>query len=149
MDKLGVMVEHLGVSQCNYYLSLELNKLHTHNIDCTVFHNSWEMMPFSYLFGRHQLIEAWSYDGPLIATNFMLAKLLLTMPGPSKKYFYIWDLEWYTKYPDRYEPLEYVYTHKNIELIARTEHHAKIIENCWKTPSHIIENFDSNKLVQL
>jgi hypothetical protein len=59
----------------------------------------------------------------------------------------VWDLEWnFGQY--NAEEISKIYCHPELLLIARSEEHSKIIEQCWKKPVAIIEDFNYEQLFE-
>jgi hypothetical protein len=85
---------------------------------------SWLVPPFAIL----NATEVFDYAGPVVATDLYTAECLIRAPGPVKKFFYVWDLEWFrTVYP--YERLAAVY--RQLPLIARCAAHGDVIQDAW------------------
>lgn len=78
------------------------------------------------------IYDAWGYDGTLIATNLSTAKVLNKMPGHNRKLFYVYNFEWIHNPTLFYEYMEVV---NNLEVINRTESHAKVFDNNFNKPS--------------
>lgn len=148
--KLGIAVDKLGISQLALVLIDELNKVSKleQYLDIVVFYHRYDVLLKSPFFGMFQEQLMWGFDGPVIATNLNTMHTLLSCPKPTSKYFYIWDLEWMHHQYD-YEFLLSIYCNDQVELIARSEEHAKVIENCWKKPIDILEDFNYEKLTSI
>lgn len=147
-EKLGIIVNNLGPNQLAYYLINTGNKfVNDGEKDLTLFFH--DLMPecANPLFGIMNLAEVYSYNGPVVATNINNASRLLEYPGPSKKVFYVWDLEWLRMPNKQYEQLNDVYG--KIPLIARSKRHYDILSNAWQQPIGIVEDADVNKLYEL
>ena len=85
-----------------------------------------------------------------MATNINTPQMLVKMPRPTKKYFYVWDLDWVYLYQSPpYNVLQSVYQNDDIELIARSERHYDVIARMWKPPQCIMESFDHEKLMEI
>jgi hypothetical protein len=85
-------------------------------------------------------------QGVAIATDLTTAQRLIRVTGPKKKYFYIWNLEWVNMPNINYDIMSSIYNHKDIELIARSESHSKLIEKMWRKPKFIMDDFDVDTL---
>ena len=69
----------------------------------------------------------------------------------TKKFFYIWDLEW-TRGRTRTDFTKNLssYRNENINLIARSKDHALAIQNyCNRKVPYIMEDFDINTLREI
>ena len=151
MDKLGVMVEALGSSQPNLLITRTLNLMATAgDLFCPiVFYSSYGQPPVWPQFTMLQDVEIFGYEGILIANDLSTAQKVVNAPRAKRKLLYMWDLEWQYNPNIKFKDLRGVYLHPELELIASTEEYAKIIEQCWKKPIAIVEEFDHDKLVRL
>ena len=141
MIKLGFAINNLGPSQLSYYLIKELNSLlkKRGDLDIIVFYENIARPYIKPEFALMQMAEAWSYGGTVIATDIAIAEKLLTFPAPTRKAFYIWDLEWLRK-PRMFRELQPTYGH--LELIARSNDHKEAIEGAWnRKVIGVVEDF--------
>jgi hypothetical protein len=148
--KLGFLIKTLGTSQQGLLMTSNLNALLSirHDLEVTVFYEDYDRFPIETKFALMQNRQAWGYKGILISTDIECTHLLATLPGPCKKFFYTWNLEWL------YEPmsLEYcmrAYQDDDIDLIARSRSHSTLLTRLWKEPKHIIEDFDYDELAKI
>lgn len=147
--KLGILTNKVDISQLGVTLTAEVNALViSKGIDVIVFHHDWEIVPAIPHFAFLQEKEVWGFDAPVIATNVFQAEKLIRAPRPTRKYLYVWNLEWLYEDTD-YNIYAHIYQHDNLELIARSVSHAQIIEQCWKKPAFIMDDFDHNVLERI
>ncbi len=135
------------MSQKCFYITKQLNEIVDANYRFSpyLFYKEYAKSIDVNRFCSLQDKEAWSFDAPVIATSLESAQYLINFPCPTKKFFYVWDLDWiFNNYT--YEYLQGLYQHNDLELIARNESHANLIEKCWKKPVDIMDNFDYNIL---
>ena len=146
----GIIIESLGLSQMAFELTTEMNKLDRLDEywDIMVFYHSYDRIIKAPRFAMLQEQELWGYPAPVLATDLLTADRLLNCPRPTKKYFYVWDLEW-TINPYDIDVLASVYMNEDIELVARSKEHAHIIKNCWREPIAIIEGFNYEDIIEL
>jgi len=151
MKQFGVLTKALNNSQAGMMLTHNLNQIVTkcNYIDPIVFYREYYAHLITPMFAMMQDVEAWSFPHPVIATNFENALQLIDQPLPTKKFFYVMDLEWLYMSDSNYDVLKQVYTHKDIHLIARSDNHARILKSCWKEPVATIENFDYREVIKL
>ena len=146
----GVIVDYLGLSQKSIEITKELNKIDKLS-------DYWDVVVFFRSFGRimkppkFALLpeeELWGFNAPVISTDLKTTDSLLKCFSPTKKFFYLFDLEWIS---NRYsiDYLSSIYLNEELELIARSKNHARIIESCWKKPIAIIENFNYEQITEL
>lgn len=147
---LGFIVEKLGTSQLSFCLVRNANKiLENPNNNVTGFKLDYDFFIEYPKFSILEAVNAWTFRGILVSTNIRTTAILNSCILASKKYFYVWDLEWIYKKDIVYSELVKIYQNPTIELIARTDSHAKIIEKCWKKPKIIMENFNYEQLLTL
>ena len=151
MKKISVMVDSLNRSQLSLSLITSFNELSDsrNDLDTIVFYRNPTIAPITPLFSCMSDAEAWGYDGCVIATDLKTAKSLIDVTGPTKKYFYIWDLEWLSKKDFFYDEMFDIYNSEELELIARSKHHSELISRCWKKPSMVMEDFEKQKLLDI
>lgn len=151
MIQFGFLVKNITLSQHGLQLLFSLNKIveENHDISPVLFYETYSTLPYPARFAMIQNREAWLFDGPIITTSIELVQILLKCPKPNPKYFYIWNLDWMHLPPTQLSFLQNIYMNDNLKLIARSEHHARIIENCWQKPVSIIEDFNHNELTKL
>lgn len=146
----GIVVDSLGTSQMAFELTSEINKIDQLSVywDIIIFYHSYDRLLKSPHFAMLQEQELWGFNAPCIATNLSTADRLLNCPRPTKKFLYIWDLEWITNNFD-VNQMASVYMNPDIELVARSKSHAKIITDCWREPVAIIEGFNYEQITEL
>lgn len=150
--KLGIALGNLGASQLSYFLIRNLNKFLSErpDFDPIVFYEEMAKPCLTPAFACMQMVEAWGYDGPVIATSLSTASKLLQFPGPKAKFFYVWDVEWVRFANKPFRPLADVYGASPLKLIARSESHAKLLARCWNKPVEgVVDDFDMTQLFNI
>ena len=153
MIKINFLVEHLGNSQLAYYLILNMNKLVEcrQDVDCIAFYNT--LLPPCILpkFALMQMFEAWNQGGHTIATSIATARKMLNFSGQQTKlYYYVWDLEWTHGNIRKYDMYKDIFLNQNIVIIARSESHAKAIQNCFNREKvYIMDDFNEKQLIEV
>tara|TARA_R110000824_G_scaffold9366_1_gene41885 strand:- start:1238 stop:1693 length:456 start_codon:yes stop_codon:yes gene_type:complete len=148
--KTGIVVGDLGPSQLSYYVIRNCNDELTRNNkdDFVVFVENLSRFAMQPNFGLMSIDEIWSFNGLLIATSISTALQVKKATNNSKKYFYVWDLEW-TR-PHGHDFLYNIEAFKDIDLIARSEEHAKAIKNyCNRDVVGIVEDFNLQELYKV
>ncbi len=150
INKLGVIVQDLTNSQSTFFLINTLNRLNQEdNIDCCIFYETCTLAMIPPLFSIFHMNEMYDFDGTVISTYMLGTKRLIDSPTPRQKFMYIWNLEW-AKIPQfAYNNIKDIYLNDEITLIARSSHHARLIENCFKKPQFIFDNWDKNEVKKL
>ena len=152
MHKLGILVPHLGASHQNYCLLRNVNRLLTQSADTDVilFYENLNIPCVQPMAAMMQIHEAWGFDAPVIATSLSTAEKLIRMPGPTKKIFYTWDLEWLRMPQKLWEQLYSVYAHPSLRLVARGEDHKQILQDAWnKKVDAVIDDFELGPFLNL
>jgi len=150
MKKLGIITQQIANDQKHISIIKSLNTISEkeRGLDCILFYADMGLMQEPNYFALMSIIETLDYDGILIATDIMSGLLLQNCLMAKKKYFYIWDLEWYhTSRTSSF--IQQLYTSDEVELIVRSEDHAKIVERIFKKPKHIIEEFNHEQIEKL
>lgn len=144
-DSIGILVNSLDISQKT--VSIVQSLLKTNNPKIFVFYNEFPDVDINLPCTVLHMKEAWSFKGVLVSTCLYTTKQMLNMYGARKKYFYVWDFEW-TKQQYNYNDIADVYLSDDLQLLARSQDHKKVIDNCWK-PSQVIEDFEYEQLTKL
>lgn len=148
--KIAFLVKAVSMSQEGLLLINECNKLleTNRNIDINIFYEDYDRVPIKPEFSMMQNRYAWGYNGILISTDLHTTEILEHFVGPSKKMFYVWNLEWlYSN--NMFSSYSHLYQSKNIDLIARSEHHSQIISKLWQTPKYIMEDYNHEQLTTI
>jgi len=149
--KAGILVNRIDSSQMGFNIVNSINHISENmvNVDIIVFTRDPSAPPITPLFASMPESEVWGFDGPVISTNLETTSVLLSATGPTKKYFYIWDLEWMRAESFTHKDFSKIYNNENVELIARSKRHQDIIGKCWKYPSHIMNDFNHKDLIRI
>jgi hypothetical protein len=151
-NKFGILVKDLSASQLVYTLVRSVNELvQTHkDLDIIIFYENYVLPCMMPQVVTMQLFEAWGFNAPIIATDLSTVSKLINFPGSATKFFYVYDLEWIRYKNKSFHDFVNVYSHPYIDVIARSQSHAKIIEDCWNIKvQHIMDDFENNKLLEL
>lgn len=126
---IGVILDHLSVSQLNLEFLSGLNKIAEENDNVCVFNKniSPSIIPLKFgVFGLNLMHDV--EDGVIIATDLDSAAILINSQTTARKIFYVWDLEWLHN-PTKNNFLENVEIYRNIELFTRSHSYASAINN--------------------
>ena len=140
-DKLGFIIDSLEPSELNIHLTLA--SLEVHNLDIVLFFEKLGRSATDHLCSHMHIMEAYNFDGPLIATNLHNAYKLIQFPSPKPKFFFLNDMEW-IRFPNKqFNTFETIYRNSELNLIARCEDHRKLMENCWNIKiDYVLPNYD-------
>lgn len=159
IKKFGIM-KNLGFDQLSYSIVNGLNGYYENPkvyakmgdfVDFVVF--SEIAMPTyatSKSFGIYHFSEIFEYNGPIMATDVSGADYLTGIPTVHKKYFYLWDLDWTRQNPKDWESLARVYQNPQLNLVCRSDDHARAVESAWNVKvNRIISEFNMEEIIKL
>ena len=148
--KISAILDNIGPSQCSFYLIKEFNKLSANHMNCcSVFVNRITSPVIKPLFSCPIVAYFMGYDGIAISTTLNEASSILESSNNSKKFLYLWDLEWLYA-PRDYDRVYNILSSPQLSLIARSESHAKIIENfCNRSVRGIVNNWNKDQLIEV
>ena len=152
MKSFNVLVNNLGSSQLSFFVIKQINELPElrPEIDGIVFCENLSSTCLPTNFSVMNICESWFNSGPVIATSFSTAEKMSRFAS-GKKSLYVWDLEWIRNEKNiPYERYKRVYTDESLEIIARSEHHKKAIENAFNIKvNHVIPDFGLTKILEV
>lgn len=152
MIKIGIAVPDLGNNQLAFSLIHKANALmeREFNVDLIAFYCNLVNPILNMSFSSMQLVEAYGYSGLLVATTLNTASNIIAFPGPKKKFFYVWDLEWMRHKTPSFSSLKDIYRNPELNLIARSGEHKRAIEESWnRSVVGIVDDFDMNQLLEV
>jgi hypothetical protein len=151
MMGLGFLIKNFSLGQRDILMVRNLNNLASETADFVpiVFFQEYGKSLLIPNFCLMQSQELWSFDGYTFATDLMAAQALIKCPLAKKRYFYVWDLEWLYLKQYTYRAMANIYCNDELDLIARSDSHAKILANNWKEPCTVIPDFNYHQLVEL
>lgn len=148
--KLGVLLDNIGSSQLAYCFVRNGNRwLANKPTDDIIGFYSNQVMPcLPIQFSIMQMSEAWGYNGNLLATDLLTATKMLRFPSAKSRLFYVWDMEWLRAHTRKsYRGMEQIYRNPALKLLARSEEHKNIIEDCWNTKvTAVVGDFEMEKV---
>lgn len=146
--KLGILMNNLGPTQLAYYAIINNNK--KNDIDCILFYENQAKSCLPMNFATMQIYEAYTYEADIIATSISTAHKMLSFPSAKNKFFYVWDLEWMRIRNKNFNYLSNIYRNDKIHLIARSQSHKNIIEDCWNVKvCAVIDDCNISELVKV
>ena len=142
VTKLGILLNNFCHNQLAYQTLKSVANYYNHNgtADITLF----QEVPIIPIIQPHTAImfpnEVYEFDGTLVITNLNHIPVAEKAIGPTKKIFYVWDLEWIYMQQKQYEHLAPLYRNKNFTIVARSLEHARLLRNAWNIEvNHIIQ----------
>jgi len=146
MNSIAALVDNTNLSQCVYYMTRAFNKMNDLSPFCYYTDLSTQALKcnFSVLncyYANHYV------GGPIFATSLETLNVLINLNIRASKFFYCWDLEWLRDSKFSYSDNMGSLNNEYITIVARSESHARCIENYSnKKVSHIIENWEYDKI---
>ena len=138
---IGVVTDKLLFSQSSIFLVKNLNELNKVR-NCSIFCNEMHERPVDICFNIMQQIKSYQFEGTLITDNLLLTQALHYNIYTKKKYYYVWNFDWILLDDLRFKQLTIPFLNDEIELIARSESHAEVLEKLFKKPKYIMEDWD-------
>ena len=147
---IGILKGELVNNDNDFFAISALNKLVKTDTTATLFcdnigNNSILPIKTNLL----QRCHAFSFNGVLIADSILRAQDLLYATYAKKRFLYCYHLEWVLIETPRFALIKKVLQNPDIELIARSESHAQIIEKLFKKPAYIMDEWDYKVLVEI
>jgi len=142
---IGIIVDEVFGSSQHYFMFKTLNELSATD-DCYLFTNKVNSLPMNNKFAIMQQLEALHHPGILISTSLFSTQILANSLTASKKYFYIWQLDWMNMNGLLNKQLDRVLYNDEIELISRSNSHANVLSQICKKPCGVVYNWDKERL---
>jgi len=138
---LGILTDKIQFNQQSIFLLKNCNELNKTN-SCCIFCNEMHSRPVDVCFNIMQQIHSYQFEGTLITDNLLLTQNLNCNIYTKKKYYYVWNFDWINLEQLRFAQLRIPFYNDDIELIARSQSHAKLLEKLFKKPKYIMEDWD-------
>ena len=138
---IGVLSDKIQFNQQSIFLVKNFNQLNETN-SCCIFCNEMHSRPVDIHFNIMQQIKSYCFQGSLITDNLLLTQNLNSNICSQKKYYYVWNFDWMHLEQIRFAQLTIPFYNDDIELIARSQSHANLLEKLFKKPKYIMEDWD-------
>ncbi len=148
MISIGFLIPSVGPSQLAHALIRSANAFlqeNSHRVSLMFFVERPAPAILQPTFAVTNTAEMFDFKGPLVATDLRGATQILKCPGATRRVLYAHDLDWTRpNYKQAgYAELAKVYRDERLELVARSQAHADLIELSFGVaPRAIIENAD-------
>ena len=147
---LGIVIGMFGPNQESQELLESINDENQKYRDTAIFYEEKHGMPSATNCSLSYISSAWGYSGDMVATNYSSAAKILKMPILGQRYYFIYNFEWLNHGVFSYEPLLSIIADPMLELICRTEQHAKLIQNNFNRKVNLVcETLNVHKLMEL
>ena len=142
---------YLLISQINHYYKNIKNYSNTSLVDIAIFGEFNFKTYQDKSFAHFHFQEAWdATDRTLVAFDLTMAEYLTNIISNRPKFFFLDDLEWQRINPKQYEKLNSIYNNKELNIIVRSEDHARIFTQCWNRSIYsIIKNYNLPDFLKL
>jgi hypothetical protein len=147
--KLGIALDNLGPSQLAHRLlaGVETILKDRTDLDVVLFYENLARPCLTPCCACMQLPEAFRFDGTMVATSLSTAAKVLRFPGPRRRLFLAWDLEWLRR-PGDFVAYQSLYGHPALELLGRGPDQAQVLRQAFNRPVVAVTD-DSSLLGQL
>jgi hypothetical protein len=147
---IGVLMGTVYDSPKNILAVKNINKLKEFGIASCIFCDV--ITPtFSVTVGTSvlQKAQAFNFNGTVITQDLSMVQELRNMVYAEKRYIYLYDLEWTRIDNLCFSHLQSTLLRDDIDIIARSESHYKLISDLFKKPKHIMKYWDIDTLKEL
>lgn len=146
---VGIILNNLESSQLNFLALNQVPMIGSAGHSPFLFYESISVPCMVPKTACMNISQAYRFDGTLIATNLNQISLISNFLNSGEVIYYVWDLEWLRNKQSFLRNVSALRNDK-IVLIARSEDHAKAIENyCNRKPNFVVSNFNILHMVDL
>ena len=96
-----------------------------------------------------QRVNSFNFNGIIITDDLMRSQDLVHNTYSKKRFLYLYHLDWPYINNLQFIHIKRILLNDNIELIARSESHSKLIENLFKKPKYIMAEWDYKTLIEI
>jgi hypothetical protein len=150
MKSIATIVNALDHTQMAFYMIKELNKtLGDVEYSPICFYSTLSHPPVIPFFACMNTSYYSRFDGATVATSIETANMMLKTKNNSRKFLYLWDLEWLRR-PLNFDDVISVLCHSDISIIARSNSHKDMITNyCNKEPAGIVDDWSIDQMEEI
>lgn len=94
-------------------------------------------------------IQTFYFNDILITDDLTEAQSLPRIPNAKQRFIYLYHLEWPHIENLQFRQIEPILLNDNIELIARSDSHAKLISELFKEPKYIMPEWNYKTLIEI
>jgi len=145
MKEIAVLVDHLAVTQSNFYMIKEFNEIAKNpkkSVSCFTFQPSPPVI--KPMFSCRNVSFISNFTGKMIATNIQALDFMLQSHTACEKYLYLWDVEFGAA---KFDQVCEVLKDDRLKIAARSEGHKAILENNYNVKvDAIIEDWNRDQL---
>jgi len=128
-----------------------LNKLTTTSTNSCLFcdYFDYTRMPISIQTNIFSRIDMHHFNDILITDDISQANELMLATSAKKRFLYLYHLEWSYINNLYFQHIFPLFYNDHIELIARSDSHAKLIEQMFKPPKYVMPEWDYKTLIEI
>ena len=149
--KLGFALNNLGPSQLAFRLIGQTNELVTErpDVDVIAFYERLNVPCIRPSFASMPLCELYGHNGTVVATDLSTARFVANCAAPRQRFFLCWDLDWLRIPRKEFRDLRAVYGDERLTLLARSDDHARVLQNAWNRPVTVVGDLDFPTILSL
>jgi len=147
---IAALVENMGPSQKNFHMIKKFNEIaQSSSTSVTCFYSNLTVPVSNAFFACMNMSGFSSYKGIAISTDLETTQAMMKTTANANKFYYVWDLEWLYQ-TISYETVQSILQDESLQILARSESHAKLIENFSnKKISGIVDNWNIQQLMEV
>ena len=147
---IGILKSSINDSDQNFFMAKALRELSTTSTQSCLFCDDVQtnIVPLLHtnIFPRVQVFYC---NDILITDDLTEAQSFPHIPNAKKRFIYLYHLEWPYIENLHFHQIETILLNDNIELIARSDSHAKLISELFKEPKYIMPEWDCHTLMEI
>ena len=147
---IGILKTSLQNNDKDFFTIHNINKLTSTNTTSCIFCDNIDpnfILPIKATV--LQRANAFDFRGMLITDELVRAQDLINITYPKKRFLYLYHLEWPHITELKFTHIQRILLNDNIELIARSNSHAELIEHLFKKPKYIMPEWDYKTLIEI
>jgi len=142
---IGFMVDVVEDNSEQYAMFRSINQLSQMH-ECYLFSNTVLSLPIQNHFAILQQVEAMDHKGILVGTSLFTAQMIANCLTCTDKYYYLLYPEWTSLSGFGSSQLNVIFHHEEMELITKSNSHAKLVGDLFKQPKGVVYNWDVEQL---
>tara|TARA_R100001143_G_C3359231_1_gene134481 strand:+ start:2853 stop:3302 length:450 start_codon:yes stop_codon:yes gene_type:complete len=147
---IGVLMGSVYDSPKNILAVKSINKLKEEGVDsclfCDIVNLNFSVPVKTSVLQR---AHAFNFNGTIITHDLSMVQELKNMVYANKRYIYLYDFDWMRIQDLHFSHLSSTLMDDQIEIIARSDSHAKMISDLFKKPAHVMKYWDVQALKEL
>ena len=147
---IGVLKTNIQNTDKDFFTVHNINQLVKNNIPNCIFCDQVDkdfILPIET--NILQRVNSFNFNGIIITDDLMRSQDLVHNTYSKKRFLYLYHLDWPYINNLQFIHIKRILLNDNIELIVRSESHSKLIENLFKKPKYIMEEWDYKTLIEI